>query len=253
MVNCTLCGKPIKSPQGLSGHMAFKHGVRKDTPISEQQEPATDTQLGKTRTEQAGVAAEKRLQYIERVLGITEDAWKPSSANRLFRRAEPLLESTVLSNLRDQQAELNEQVKKLGEQIGQQGASTERQQAELTAAGELAEKLRVSYNDLKQYVSKILPWAENNFSVVTSDLDLLFQSDSCHGHSGKGACELITSPAAVKAFNERLDLANGRCGKLPVVVARFNDQLFYKDKPDDGKQYDLYKGLGWALAKQQGG
>jgi len=35
------------------------------------------------------------------------------------------------------------------------------------------------------------------------------------------------------------------------VVARYADQLFYKDKPDDGKQYAQYRGVGWSLTKEK--
>jgi len=147
MVNCKLCGKSFKNAQGLSGHMTFLHGVRKNTLSGELQEPATDEKVIKASTEQTGSATERQLRYIERVLGINEGAWEPGVMERALGLAEPLLRANELSKLNDQLAALTEQL----------SISAEVQRAELTAALELVEKLRVSHNDSKENVSKIFP------------------------------------------------------------------------------------------------
>ena len=87
MVNCTLCGKSFKNPQGLFGHMAFHHGVRKDAQGSELRKLVSDKQYSGASTEPTGSAAEGRLQLIERVLGITEGAWRLSHPTGSARKS----------------------------------------------------------------------------------------------------------------------------------------------------------------------
>ena len=259
MIICDICGKELKNSQGLRGHRTFVHGqstkknvgVITEEPVSKLELTPSNAEL---TPEEPASKLEDRLQELEQVTGLRGYNFlkRPkgglpltlqlAGATRQMNEQAELLKTWLLEH--------TEQVNQLSERVEQLALTVEAQETELYRVSELTGKLRVDYDDFKHNSSKLLPLAENKLSAVTSDLDLLFQALGCHTHSNDKTC-LLPSAEAVKSFSDRLNIANERRGKLPIVVAKYNDQFFYKDKPDDGKQYVLYKGVGWTADNQR--
>ena len=205
MVTCELCGKQVKTTQGLHGHKTFVHGITG----SNTQQP-----VAQLASEQKLSLLEDRLQKLEQATGLCES----ELLDRLSDEWPPLTEQlNGLAQLLNEQADqLNRFTERL-ELVELHKTVSEEQQAEFSGVAQKVSELMGSHNELVSIVNKNAELVKAGLLAIRGDVDLLYQAFDAHKHNRSGACVLDCSKSC-KLINDRVVKANEGRGKLPELA-----------------------------------
>jgi chromosome segregation ATPase len=148
MVTCELCGKEVKTTQGLRGHKTFQHGVTANS---------TQQSVARVATEQQVSLLEERLSKLEYITGLRESDW-----DDLLSNTQPFTDRLI--NITEQLSKLSDTVSKLSEDVGLA-------KVDKVMVGELNQKLKEAHDRLGAVMNNHLEIFNKNFEVHQSRID----------------------------------------------------------------------------------
>lgn len=142
MAKCEICGKELKTTQGLRGHKTFVHHITSTT----DEQPAA--RLG---TEQQLSELDDRLDKLELITGVREQ----SALDRLMGNTDTPL-TKQLSELAEQVTQYSEQVEALAEQVKHSHVTREMLSAYESRHARQLEQLRTEWEHAYHKLSRII-------------------------------------------------------------------------------------------------
>ncbi len=240
MVTCDLCGKEVKTAQGLRGHKTFIHGIAG----SNTQQP-----VARLATEQQVSLLEDRLQQLERVTGLRE-----SDLDFSLSDTEPLTDR--LTNITEQVTKLRDAVSKLSYIVSKLSEDVELAKADKVMVGELNHKLKEAHNSLAGVVNNHCDVFNKNFEVHRPKIDKVQRlveglgeglneirtKLATHGHEGLSLIPQLSS--RLQQVGEEIAGLHAGVAKAQALAVRKPTDDFEKLELANGSMHTfrVYKG-----------
>ena len=236
MVKCELCGKVVRTTQGLRGHRTFVHC--NGSPNS-----ALVTQVA---SEQQVSLLEDRLQQLERVTGLRELDLDFSLSD-----TEPLTDR--LTNITEQVTKLSDTVSKLSEEVE---LSKVTRDVENEGFSKRLTELREAHNRQSTVINEHRDTFNNKFSVVVSrigkvqkmvedleeGLNTVRTKLVTHGHDGLSL--IPQSSSGLKQVGEQIARLQAGADRAQVLAVRKPTDDFERLELANGSKHTfrVYKG-----------
>lgn len=251
MVKCELCGKELKTTQGLRGHKNFVHPdtdsglghLTLDQAIEQLEGTNTST---RPASEQPLSKLEDRVQLLERVTGVDK-----SDRGFSLSDTEPLTEK--LAGITEQVTKLSDSLSKLGEGIELSKVTRDVESEEFSKR---LTDLQEAHNSHSAVMNEHLDTFSNNFKIVDSrigkiqkmvedldkGLDTIRTKLTAHGHDGLSLIPQLST--RLKQMGEQIATLQVEVARAKVLAIRKPTDNFETLEYKDGSKHTfrVYRG-----------
>lgn len=242
MVSCELCGKQLKTAQGLKGHKTFVHGIAGSS---------TQQPVARLASEQQASILEERLSKLEYITGLRE-----ADLDDLLTVTESPL-TNKLTTISEQLTKLSDTVSKLSQDVGLSKVTRDADRADLNNRIEEAE--RKSEDDLNSLAAVVnihrgsfnssLAALESRIDKVQKMVEDLGEGLSAvrtklttHGHDGLSLIPQLSN--RLQQVGEQIAGLQAGVGRAQALTVRTPTDDFERLELANGSRHSfrVYKG-----------